>query len=205
MKIVLQVKSVLAMSLILVLVFGLAGTAMAANDKTKRNRVGVENELEVQSEDPDEIEEEVEEEVETDEPDDEEEVEDGEEEGPSQGAVHGLLTIDYKVPGDGKGTMTLVAKRGSVVETFEAEIPWGLTDEEAIDYILEAFAPVVKEAFGLEVSSFKVQEYEFDAETSVTTALVLAVHGKAPVKMPKVATPENAGKLAIQDRRHKGQ
>jgi hypothetical protein len=156
-------KRFLTMLLILVLVLGLAGTAVAGTDKTKRNRVEVENRLKVEGEDPDEV----------------------EEDGPSQGAVHGMLTIDYKTPGDGKGTMTLVAKRGALVETFEAEIPWGLNDEEAMAYILEVFAPVVKEAFGLEVNSFKVLGYEFDQETSITTAELVAIHGKAPVRLPK--------------------
>lgn len=176
------VKRLLTISLILVLVLGLAGTAMAGTDKTKRNRVDASNRLRVEGEDLDEAEENEAEEEDDEEP---EEDEGDEEEGPSQGAVHCLLTIDYTIPGNGTGSMTLVAKRGSIVETFEAEIPWGLTDEEAMAYILEAFAPVVKEAFGLEVNSFKVLGYEFDQETSITTAELVAIHGKAPVRLPK--------------------
>jgi hypothetical protein len=158
----------------------MASTAMAGSDETTVEPETEEVPLEEEIVDEEEDVEEVEEDAEDDDDEDE-----AEEEGLSQGAVHSLLTIDYKVPGNGLGTMTLVAVRGGVEVAFEAQIPWGLTDEEAIALIQETFGVQTQEAFGTEFGSFKVKDFSFDEETSVTTATILLIHGKAPVKMPK--------------------
>ena len=164
-------RKLLTLGLALILILGMASTAMAGSAKGNGMKVRAESQVQPEAEEP----------VET------EEDEEGEE-GLPQGAVHGLLTIDYKVPGNGFGTMTLVAARGAVEVTFEAQIPWGLSDDEAMEFINQAFGVQIQEAFGLEVRSFKVKDINFDEETSVTTATLLVIHGKAPVKLPK--TPE---------------
>ena len=164
-------RKLITLGLALVLILGMAGTAMAGGAKGKDMKVRTESTVQLEGED-----------IELEEP------EVDEEEGLPQGAVHCLLTIDYKVPGNGFGTMTLVAARGAVEVTFEAQIPWGLSDDEAIEFINQAFGVQIQEAFGLEIRSFKVKDFSFDEETSVTTATLLVIHGKAPVKLPK--TPE---------------
>jgi len=119
----------------------------------------------------------------------------------NQGAVKCLLVIDYTVPGSGvpegtppSGTMTLTASRGSVTNTFEALIPWGLTNEEAFQLILETFGPIVYDSFGLLVNSFRVLSYSFDEETSVTTISFCAIHGKAPVSLDAIFGEEGPGR-----------
>lgn len=164
-------RKLLTLGLALLLILGMASTAMAGSAKGNGMKVRAESQVQPEAEEP----------VETEE-------DEADEEGLPQGAVHCLLTIDYKVPGNGFGTMTLVAARGAVEVTFEAQIPWGLSDDEAIEFINQAFGVQIQEAFGLEIRSFKVKDFSFDEETSVTTATLLVIHGKAPVKLPK--TPE---------------
>ncbi len=196
-------KRLLALGLSLILIFGMTGTAMAGSGKGEKIRVKTENRLQVEAEDSDKQEgqegeqEEVQREQEgeheeANQADDGDKLEETEEDLP-QGAVHGLLTIDYKVPGGDKGTMTLVAKRGSVEETFEAQIPLGLTDEQTIAFIEEAFKAQIQKAFGLQGNSFKVLDYQFNVETSVTTATVLVIPDKAPVTGTELPSEAAAG------------
>lgn len=171
-------KKILTVALAVALVLGFAGTGMAA--------VLEDSELEVAEVETPELEEPEEEEAEEEEAEIEEpEVDDG----MSQGTIQCALVIDYTVPGvdatgtGGSGTIILTAARGEQVETFTAEIPWGLTDEEAIAYITSTFGPLIEEKFGLEVNSFKVSDIAFDQETSVTTATFKAIHGRAPTRL----------------------
>lgn len=154
-------KRMLTLGLALVLILGMATTATAGSDKSKEIKTRMESQLQVHSEDA----------VEAEEKD--------EEEGLSQGAVQCLLTID------GGGTVTLVAKRGSVEKTFTGQIPSGLDNAEAILAIKEVFVAQILEALGLEVNSFKALDFRFDQATSTTTATLLAIHGEAPIKLPK--------------------
>ena len=179
-------RKLLILGLALVLILSMASTAMAGSAKGNGMKVRAESQVQLEAEDID-VEETEEEGDEAEEPFETEEDE-ADEEGLPQGAVHCSLTIDYKVPGNGFGTMTLVAVRGAVEVAFEAQIPWGLSDDEAMEFINQAFGVQIQEAFGLEVRSFKVKDINFDEETSVTTATLLVIHGKAPVKLPK--TPE---------------
>ena len=172
-------KKALVLGLVLVLILGMSATAMAGNGKGNQKRNRTENEVQMKeragrAEQAGQL------------------GQNGK--GPkavpglSQGAVRCELVIDYKVPGDQvpvgtlpSGTMTLTATHGSKVQTFESPIPWGLSDEDALKYIMDTFAPMLAEAFGLEVNSFRLVEYGFDQETYVTTAAFVAIHGKAPV------------------------
>lgn len=103
----------------------------------------------------------------------------------SQGAVHGQIVVDYNVPGGetASGTATLTVGRGNHVEVFETTIPWGLTNEEAIALLIEEFAPLVQEAFGLEARSLRVKSFAFDEETGIAIATVVAIHGEAPIRV----------------------
>ncbi|MGE5579488.1 MAG: hypothetical protein ACM3WU_05510 [Bacillota bacterium] len=102
----------------------------------------------------------------------------------SQGAVHSEIVIDYNVPGGetASGTATITIARGNHVETFEVAVPWGLTNDEAAAFLMEAFGPLVQEAFGLEARSLKLTSFAFDEETGVATASVIATHGEAPLR-----------------------
>lgn len=123
--------------------------------------------------------------------------------GTTETTLETLETIEPTEPAVGTGLMTLTAVRGILEETFEATIPWGLTDEEAIQYITDTFGPMVGAAFGIEVNSFKVFSYSFDPATAVTHATFMVIHGNAPVMvMPAAdstltlptATPGNSGR-----------
>lgn len=106
--------------------------------------------------------------------------------GSSQGAIHCEMVIDYNVPGTegSSGTATLTATRGTQVEVFEALVPWGLSNDEAIALLMEAFGPLVEEAFGLQVNSFKLKSFDFDETTGIAVASFIAIHGEAPISVP---------------------
>lgn len=94
----------------------------------------------------------------------------------SQGSVHCRLVIDST------GAAILTAARGSHVETFEASIPAGLTEEEALGLLGETFGVAIEEAFGLEINCLKLKGFYIDEEAGTTVVTLLAIHGETPVE-----------------------